>query len=284
MEAVFKSAIGEAAVLDAYRDILGSWPIETEQRFFDTCQGRTFVLTSGRADKPPLVLLHGSASNSSGWIADMPIWAEHFQVHAIDIIGEPGLSAASRPALVSGEYAAWLDDVFKCLGLQSSYLLGLSLGGWIALDFALRRKERVSKLVLISPGGVSRNRNILIWALPLLLLGRWGRKKMMERVGGVAMTAPDFAQGPIGRLSALIFQHFRPRTEMLPVPSDEHLARLAMPVMALLGGRDVFIHAAEARDRLVRNVPQLTMRYIAEGHHFLPGQAGEVTKFLRDER
>jgi hypothetical protein len=45
------------------------------------------------------------------WMADVAAWAAHFRVYAIDMIGEPGLSARSRPPLHSEAHALWLDDV-----------------------------------------------------------------------------------------------------------------------------------------------------------------------------
>lgn len=281
MAVIYKSEAGKAAVLSLYGQMLDTWPVPAERKVVATRYGDTFVLVAGPEDAPPLVLIHGSSANSGSWIGDMPVWAKDFRVHAVDVIGEPGLSAPSRPPLDSAAYAEWMDDVLDAMGLQSANFVGLSLGGWMALDYAVRRSARVSKLVLISPGGVGRNRNILVWALPLLLLGPWGRTKMMERISGSVMTDPAFQQSDIGRLSALIFQHFIPRTQPLPVHSEAQLRTLPMPVMAVLGGKDVFIDAPLARERLEANVPKLSMRYLPEGLHFLPGQTEAVGEFLR---
>lgn len=281
MTDIYNSVAGETAVLSAYREMLDHWPVPAERLTVPTRHGDTFVLAAGPKDAPPLVLLHGSAANSASWVGDMPVWARSFRGYAVDVIGEPGLSAPSRPPLESDAYAEWLDNVLDRLGLASAAFAGLSLGGWLALDYAVRRPEKVDKLVLISPGGVGRNRNILVWALPLLLLGPWGRKKMMERIGGPVMSDPAFLASPIGRLSGLIFQHFKPRTAPLPVHGAEQLQSLPMPVMAVLGGRDVFIDAPLAKDRLEKHVRHLTMQYLPDGLHFLPGQAEAVGEFLK---
>jgi len=282
MTAIFKTKAGEQAVKALYESLLDGWPVPSRRLTVPTRQGDTFVLAAGPVDGPALVLLHGSAANSASWIADMPVWSRDFTVLAVDIVGEPGLSAPSRPPLDSDAYAEWLDEVLAGLGLQSAAFVGLSLGGWMALDYAIRRPERVDKLVLISPGGIGRARNLLIWALPLLLLGRWGRRKMQERIGGAAMTAPSFTESAIGRMSEAIFAHFRPRTAPLPVPDDAALAGLSMPVMAVLGGKDVFIDAPGTRKRLEAQVRRLTMRYLPEGRHFMPGQSGAVLDFLKE--
>lgn len=277
---IYRTAEGRALVLSQYRAVLDTWPVPSRETSVPTRHGETFVLTSGPNDGLPLILLHGSATNSASWIGDVGAWSQHFHMHAIDLIGEPGFSAPSRPPLGSGAYAEWLDDILDALGLKQAAVIGLSLGAWVAMDYAIRRPDRVGKLVLISPGGVSRNRNILIWALPLLVLGVWGRRKMQARIGGKAFLNPAFATSPLGVMSDAIFAHFKPRTERLPIPTDEQLQTLSMPVMAVLGGKDVFIDASEARLRLKRNVRNLTMRYLPDGLHFMPGQTVPVEEFL----
>lgn len=277
---IYKTDEGRQLVLTRYRAALDNWPVPRRETTIATRQGSTFVLACGREEGPPVVLLHGSATNSASWIGDIASWSKHFRVFAIDMIGEPGFSAPSRPSLGSEDYAGWLDDVFDALRLENAAVIGLSLGGWLAMDYAIRRPDRVTKLVLISPGGIGRNRNILIWAVPLLLLGRWGRRKMQERIGGKAFLDPSFIASPIGVMSDTIFTHFIPRTEMLPIPTDAQLHALPMPVMAVMGGKDVFIDASEARTRLERNVKHLTMRFVPDGLHFLPGQTERVEDFL----
>ncbi|MCM2524433.1 alpha/beta hydrolase [Stenotrophomonas maltophilia] len=84
---------------------------------------------------------------------DAERWSEYYRVHAVDIIGEPGLSEGTQPALDSDAHAQWLDDVLDALGVESAAFVGLSFGGFLALDYALRRPARVNALVLVSPLG-----------------------------------------------------------------------------------------------------------------------------------
>lgn len=72
------------------------------------------------------------------------------------MIGEAGLSAPSRPPLASDAYALWLDDLLRSLGLDRVSIVGVSLGGWLALDYATRRPERIERLAVLCPAGVGR--------------------------------------------------------------------------------------------------------------------------------
>ena len=284
MASVFKTPEGQRVVLDCYLDILRKWPVDHRQVRVPTRQGETFVIVSGPEDGPALVLLHGTASNAASWIVDIPIWNRHFRIFAIDIIGDAGFSAQVRPPLDSDAHAEWLDDVLEGLSISTAAFAGMSLGGWVALDYATRRPERVSALVLFSPGGVGRHKNILLWAIPLLLLGPWGRRKMLERIGGGPIIASSWEARAIVDLATVIFTHFKPRTSTLPQIGDEALRRLKMPVLAILGGKDVFIDTPGAKRRLEQNVAHLTMRHLPDAHHFIPDQTEAVLEFLLETR
>lgn len=281
MTAIWKTPEGAAAVRERYRAFLAHWPVPSEQLTLPTRHGDTFVVASGPKDAPPVVLLHGSASNSAMWLGDAAPWAQRFRLYAVDVIGEPGLSADDRPSLASGAYPEWLDDVFAGLGIGRAALVGVSLGGWLALDYASRRPERVSALVLLCPGGVGRHRNVLLWAAPLLLLGPRGRRLVTQRIAGPRPVGPvSPAAEAFGAFMQMIFANFRPRTERLPRFSDAALARLSMPTLCILGAKDAMIDSAGARDRLTRHAPRAEIRWLPEAGHFLPGQSGPVAAFL----
>jgi pimeloyl-ACP methyl ester carboxylesterase len=281
MTAIWKSPAGAAAVRERYRAFLSRWPVAHEQLSLTTRHGDTFVVASGPKDAPAVVLLHGSASNSAMWMGDVGAWAQRFRVYAVDVIGEPGLSADGRPSLASGAYAEWLDDLFAGLGLRRAALVGISLGGWLALDYASRRPERVSALALLCPGGVGRHKNVLLWAGPLLLLGPWGRRLVTRRIAGPRPAGPvSPVEEAFGGFMQLIFANFRPRHERLPRFSDAALARLAMPTLCVLGARDAMIDSAGTRERLARNAPHAEISWLPDAGHFLAGQTAPIAAFL----
>jgi len=282
MTSIWKTPQGGEAVRARYRQFLQFWPQPAQHIRVPTSQGETFVIASGKADGPAVVMLHGSGSNAVVWARDAAVLGPYARVYAVDMIGEPGLSAESRPPLASGVYAGWLDEVLAGLGVERCALVGISLGGWLALQYATRRPEKVSAMVLLCPGGVGKHRNVVLWALPLLLLGGWGRRRFARIIG-----APEPASQPTPAAKAFmefnadIHRHFNARRERLPGFSDDALKRLAMPVLTILGGRDVFIDSPGTRDRLAANVAHGEIVYLPEAAHFLMGHTGDIDAFLQ---
>ncbi len=281
MKSVYKSAEGERAVRERYLEILKHWPVPNRQLRVPTREGETFVIACGPDNAPPLSLLHGSMANSAMWMGDVKAWAEHFRVYAIDMIGVAGLSAPSRPPLASDAHALWLDDAMQALSLPRASIVGVSLGGWLALDYATRRPERVESVVVLCPPGVGRQKiGIVFKTIPLRMLGRWGRKKAAELVLGRAPANPSPAVQYFLSFIALIHKHFRARMVKLPIFSDRALQRLTMPMLAIVGGKDVLIDSAETKTRLERNVPHVQIHYLPETGHLIPAQTSEILEFL----
>ena len=113
-------------------------------------------------------------------------------MYAVDVIGEPGLSAPSRPPMESDRYAVWLDAVLDFLGLERVRIMGMSLGGWLALDYAMRRAGRVERLALSCPSGLGKHKKgYLLKALLLNPLGRWGRRKMVTGMLGPGLSTME---------------------------------------------------------------------------------------------
>ena len=107
MKSIYKSAQGECAVRERYIKFLQYWPVPNRQLRIPTREGETFVVECGPEGAPALILLHGANGNAAMWMADVAAWAEHFRVFAVDVIGDAGLSAPSRPPLASDAHALW---------------------------------------------------------------------------------------------------------------------------------------------------------------------------------
>lgn len=274
---IYKSTAGESAVMAWYDGMLAKWPVPYKPLTLPTRHGHTFVLRCGKAGAPPLVLLHGAGTNSAMWIGDVAAYSRQYQVYAVDLLGEPGKSAANRPAWASPAYAEWLADVLDALQVGPVTLLGLSQGGWTALKFAVAQPARVENLVLLTPAGIVPDKpSFMLKAIPLLLLGRWGTKRLNRIVLGKQPMAAEVEEAML-----LIMTHFKARIGAIPLFSDSELQRLTMPILLLIGAQDALRDGTKIIARLQKLAPRLTASIIPEAGHALVNTTERILAFLQ---
>src|SRR5215210_3026772 len=177
---------------------------------------------------PTIVLIHGITSDSANWRDVLPQLAERHTVLAPDLLGH-GESAKRRGGYSLGAYASGVRDLVAALGHDRATVVGHSLGGGIAMQFAYQFPERVERLVLISSGGLGREVHALLRAATLpgselalaLLGGGW-----LRSTGGAVASA-------LGRLG---------------LRAGEDLAGVAAGIASLgdAEARAAFVHTARA--------------------------------------
>ena len=97
-------------------------------------------------DGPPLVLVMGIGYDSSLWtLAQVPALSTQFRVVLVDNRDAGRSSKASQPYEIA-DMADDLAGLLDALGIPQSHLLGLSMGGMIAQEFALRHADRLDRL------------------------------------------------------------------------------------------------------------------------------------------
>lgn len=124
-------------------------------------------VTYDRAGRGPLILLiHGITSSSRTWRETMPhLWDDH-ELLAPDLLGH-GTSAKPRGDYSLGAYASGLRDLLLALDLPRATVVGHSLGGGVAMQFAYQFPELVERLVLVDSGGLGPDVNLLLRAATL---------------------------------------------------------------------------------------------------------------------
>lgn len=276
---LFRSAAGAAAVHDAYQDLLERFLPFAEQRIVPTSAGDTFVLSAGPRDGPALVLLHGSGSVAAAWAPEITTLSRTHRVHAVDLLGESGHSAPHRAPLRPGVHAPWLHEVMSALDAVPAAVMGVSLGGWIALDHATSFPDAVTDLVLFAPSGIGRRRlGPLLVAGLLGALGDPGRRHALAVLLGPGAPASSDFHRALASLALLTSRHFRPRTDPIATFSDEQLVRLPGAVTAVFGARDRMIRAREAAERLRRLHPRSRVLLLPHRGHLVPEQASYLDR------
>ena len=115
---------------------------------------------------PPVVLIHGVAGRAAQWDRVAQLLAASHTVIAPDLLGH-GESAKPRGDYSLGAHASGIRDLLVGLNFERASIVGHSLGGGIALQFAYQFPERCERLVLVSSGGLGGDVHLLLRAATL---------------------------------------------------------------------------------------------------------------------
>lgn len=267
-----------------YLPMLAGWP-EHDRRAVQGRFGRTVALVTGPAGAPDLVLLHGRSMPSPSWAPLIGELAAHYRVHAIDTLGEPGLSHNDGVPLRRREdYVTWLGETLDALGLERVHLAGFSFGGWLAARFAVSRPARLKSLTLLDPAQVFAPFSLqwlLQCARPFFAPDRPTITRLFDWTGrgrGGHRELVDLATA--GMLS------YRIRTpEALRIPGRQ-LAALKVPAQQLIAEHTVVHDPRRALRSAARINPAVTSHLIPGATHFLlhdqPQLVAELMRELID--
>lgn len=197
-----------------------------------------------RGEGPALVLIQGGNLVQEMWQDQLEEFSREYRVVTYDVRGFGRSGPWGLPFRACDDLKALLDF----LGIERAHLVGLSLGGRIAVDFALEYPERVGALVLTGPGlsGYDWSRSDRSWTESIMGAVRegdsakaadfWLESPYMEP----AMKNPDLAP----RLRKLVRANARiwvnqDTEEPLSPPAIERLAHLSAPTLLIVGDKDV---------------------------------------------
>jgi pimeloyl-ACP methyl ester carboxylesterase len=275
--ATFKSADGYAAVMADYDRILSRWTVPYESVVVSTRYGDTYVLVSGSVDAPPLVLLHGAAVNAASWGLNVPTWSRDYRIYAPDVIGEGGRSAATRLRRDGIQETEWLHDVFDALNIESAHVVGISLGGWLALMFAAHASERVRRMVALCPASIVPLKwGFIVRGLRASL--RPSDQNVRRVVHYMKARSTDFDDELLESVG-LMFRHTHLNLHRPRLLSDDELRRIHAPTLLLIGEREVICNPVKAIQRARRLIPNVCAEIVpATGHALNIEQAQMVNE------
>ena len=240
--------------------------------------GQIFWREVGRG--PILVFLHGSWSDSSQWLPIIEQLSQNYHCFALDLLG---FGESERPKL---HYSIQLEvecllQYLEALHLPQVYLIGHSLGGWIAASYALKQLEQVnvSGLVLIEPQGVQPEgqrwgggwSRWLIGRPPIsytLLRAIYPLARLINRHKSIEQ-ALKRRQQILGSPTACQLLFRRRRSEIQAELLQDQLAWLKVPLLVLQGAKDS-PEAIACAQTYAQTSPNAQLRMIDFGGNNLP--------------
>jgi pimeloyl-ACP methyl ester carboxylesterase len=284
---IFKSIALEKQYMAVYQAVLDLWKVSHEALDVSTRFGSTHINAAGAREKPALLLLPGFGANSSMWFPNIAALSSLFRVFAVDTNGQPGKSLTAL-SLTAANSAEWLAEVLDGLGLEKAHLAGISLGGWLALDFAIRKPGRTDRLVLIDPAAAfARMSPVWVWhsLLPVMIwptrAGLVNYFRWMTR--GFAVN-PDWGE--------LMLEGILNTWPQPPIRAsaftEQELRSVRVPVLVLIGGRSVIYDPHQALQR-TRLIPGVMAEIIPNASHALNAEASgyvnlRMLDFLKESK
>ncbi|MFF2963326.1 alpha/beta fold hydrolase [Streptomyces sp. NPDC057963] len=157
MDSIYRSTTGKELIRGWCLDQLAAWPVPHERKTVTAKDAQTHVVLAG-SGATTVVFVPGTNFNAA---ASLPLAtalvATGYRVVPVDIPGQPGLSSGER-SLAGGQlswYGAWLSEVVEKISPNPVAVMGHSFGAAIALSSG---SPRIDRLVLVSPGGLTRLR------------------------------------------------------------------------------------------------------------------------------
>jgi pimeloyl-ACP methyl ester carboxylesterase len=255
---------------------------------------------------PVVVLIHGIAGTSEIWDRVLPQLGERHLVIAPDLLGHGDSASGGDYSL--GAYASGMRDLLAALGHDRATVVGHSLGGGVAMQFAYQFPEMLDRLALVSSGGLGRDLNLLLrsaalpgaeYVLPLMfaaglpstgikvasLIGRIGFRggSDLEEIGrGFASLGDTEARRAFIHTVRGVID---PSGQRVDASNRLYLAA-GIPTLIVWGARDTMIpveHAHAAH----RQVPGSRLEIFEQAGHFPhlsePGRFTEVlSRFIAE--
>jgi pimeloyl-ACP methyl ester carboxylesterase len=280
----FRSARAKQEYLTFYDQRARGWTAASETRMVDTSFGQTFVRVSGLNNTTPLVLLPSSVFNSLMWIPNIRALSEKYRTYAVDHIYDCGRSIYTRRLSSPEELVRWLDELFTALELGDGIdLMGLSSGGWLAHQYALRFPGRVSKLVLLAhPTIVPMNPGFIFRLLLSFVSPLFFRSFVYWLFQDTAKKDDDSR-----RLVESVYQDmrlagkcFKPKAMVNPTAiKDVEIRDLQVPTLFLVGENEKTFSPSRAIQRLNQIGPRIKTEIIPlAGHDLNFAQADTINR------
>ncbi len=217
----------------------------------------------------PLIVIHGGGDSGRAWRRNAAELSKYYQVYIPDLPGF-GRSKAISEDFDLSSYVTFVEDFSRSLGLGHFHLLGHSLGGGIALHYALNFPHKIKRLVLVS--SLCLGEEIAFWAriFSLPMFYRIAKKTVVgvfKAIGWLVrklncplgkITPPSLLRMSIGKSIMTI----KGQTNVLV----NQLSELLMPTLLIWGARDPIVpvrHAFVAAER----IPNCQVRIFQDSGH-----------------
>lgn len=282
---VFRNDYGKQLVFEAYDSIINSIGIQYQDIFLSTKLGETHIITTGKDESPPLVLIHAYYTSAASWYKNLKLFSENFKVYNVDIIGDPNKSRPLKVIRQLGDFVDWFEDIMKGLGLDKAFFVGNSVGAYHIMNYYLHFPQRVNKMVLIGPAATFRQ--IMPFYFHTFPGGMTGWSPLVKHAVNWVENGVPFDE-EFRKLFYLLLKHGKATNQVFPtVFKDEDLKRVIAPTMIVFGEKENVYNYTLAIARAKKLMKNLKVSIIKNGNHITAATNfeavnNEITAFLNN--
>jgi 2-hydroxy-6-oxonona-2,4-dienedioate hydrolase len=283
MTTVFKSEEARMRMVHWYERFRARLQVPTESRVVPTRFGETHVLVAGPADGPPLVAVHGAMASSAHLLVELAPLLDRYRIHAVDVIGQSPNTPHARPSVKNDDYGIWLADVLDGLGLDRARLIAVSWGGFAAIRLAAHAPERIEKLALLVPAGITNGhawQAITKMMIPLMLYRMLGSERRWQAFARNLLTTVDDDWMPYLRDA---FGAFNMDMRVPKLARPEELEPLHAPVFVVATDGDISFPGDKLIARAKQLFPTLAPHELLEGCRHSPPTTDAFRGWLADK-
>lgn len=274
----FRDASAFARYRNAYDRAMAELPepdqIQDVVTHFGTV--RIYRFGDGDGDGVPLLLLPGRTASTPMWEPNLVGLTAHRPVYAVDLLGEPGLSVQTRAFASAADQAGWLAELLARVGHDRVHLVGVSIGGWSAFHLALHAPEKIASVSLLDPavlfGRITWKVVVVSLASVVPFFPESWRRRLLSWISGGADASDD---EPVANLISAGMRDF---TAFLPpptYPTDDQVAGVGVPVLALIAGRSIIHDPRKATLRARRLLARGVVELWPDASHAINGEFPE---------
>jgi pimeloyl-ACP methyl ester carboxylesterase len=256
-KSLYKSEQGKKEILDLYDKKLENLNIDFEYKTIPTCFGDTNIIVTGKASKPPIIIVHGSNGCAPIAIETYKDLIDSFSVYAVDVIAQPNKSAETRLSMNDDSYGQWMNEIIDELELNGVILAGFSFGGLVILKTLINNESKVKEVFLSAPAYVVNGNPIkalIKFFIPMKRFMKTKKEKYLNRFLDAAFTEKDdFAQKSL----ALVFTHFIMDFTPVPVIKKSDAMNIQTPITLFAAENDIIFPGRKMIKRAKRIFPSL---------------------------
>jgi len=236
--------------------------------------------------------MHGKSGTATMWRDNMAALSCEHRVYALDILGDLGKSKIIKNYSNRSEFVDWLTQVLDGLDLQKTDMIGVSMGSYLIVNYALVRPKRLNKIVLLAPAATfsSFTRDFLLKGL---MVSIFGNEFLIKRMVRKFVDSDEQLENAINTQTILGMKSATfPKEKPFLFPerlSDAELKNLEVPALLAIGENETINQDSPeiVIDRAKKLVPNIQTTIVPGGYHSLnmtnPEQVNDlILKFLSD--